>query len=186
MSGRTIGQASHDTVLGIGAYLAELRNEVIRNNTLFKRVLQDVLPKRQLNKALEESKMKITKTQLKQIIKEELEAVIAEEDGNIASVIAMALKNADIPPNTKLRAFYHAAPSDRIFLVPEDDEYFSGAKKWRPTGPPSNLKWNEDQPRNVNFDAKKHGGVEAAIKALRGMGLKAISKDQYTGSAYGY
>ena len=78
VSGRTIGQARHDTVVGIGAYLVDLRSEVANNKTSFDRVMKPFAPKRQLNKALEESKAKITKTQLKQIIKEELEASLAE------------------------------------------------------------------------------------------------------------
>ena len=79
VSGRTTTEAAHDTVLAIWAYLTSLKEVVEQNNALFKSTLQATLPKRQLNKALEESKMKITKTQLKQIIKEELESVLEAE-----------------------------------------------------------------------------------------------------------
>ena len=130
--------------------------------------------------------MKIDISQLKKIIKEELETVMDEEVKPIEDLIKIALKNAELPEDIELRAFHHATPSDRVFLVPKKDEYFAFSKMYRPerdrTG---QLVFPEDKPLIISIDASKVGmPIDVLVDALKGKRLRPISKRAFTGPSY--
>ena len=130
--------------------------------------------------------MKITKSQLRKIIKEELETAMNEQAKPIEDLIKMGLKNAELPEDIKLKSFYHATPSDKVFLVPEEDEYFAFSKMYRPkrdrTG---QLVFPEDKPLIISIEASKVGmPIGVLVDALRDKGLRSISKGAFTGPSY--
>ena len=104
----------------------------------------------------------------------------------IEDLIKIALKNAELPEDIKLRAFYHAKPSDKVFLVPAEDKYNGNAEMYRPTrAPGGRLVFPENTPLLISIEAGKVGmPIEDLVNALKGMGLASIGKDAYTGRAY--
>ena len=123
--------------------------------------------------------------QLEAYIKNQ-EASMNEAAKPIEDLIKIALKNAELPEDIKLRAFYHAKPSDKVFLVPAEDKYNGNAEMYRPTrAPGGRLVFPENTPLLISIEAGKVGmPIEDLVNALKGMGLASIGKDAYTGRAY--
>ena len=135
--------------------------------------------------------MKITKSQLKQIIKEELARVLSEEEQEIdlTGIINNALKAAELPLSAEnIQAFYHAKPSDRVFLVPTDAQHAAMSPEYRPK--PSRVRrgeWDfpEKSPLMPNIDADKVGvDINTLVDTLKKSGLSSWSKEQYVGPPY--
>jgi hypothetical protein len=114
------------------------------------------------------------------------EASMNEAAKPIEDLIKKALKNAELPEDIKLKAFYHAKPSDKVFLVPAEDKYNGNAEMYRPTrAPGGRLVFPENTPLLISIEAGKVGmPIEDLVNALKGMGLASIGKDAYTGRAY--
>mgnify|MGYP003148795982 CR=1 FL=1 len=108
--------------------------------------------------------MKIIKSQLKQIIKEEMESVLNE---NIKSIIAGALEDAELSPDTELSG-YGVIGGGHVILVPKDP--MLNATNWRPTGPESEVHTGLATivPEKVGVD------TEAIVSHLQGLGLKQV------------
>ena len=115
---------------------------------------------------------------------DEKREVLNENAGvDLQPIIQNALQRAELPADLQLRAYYHAAPSDRIFLVPQEDKYHGYSQQYRPKrNSQHQLVWPENRPKDILIDAGEN--VEAVLSALEAMGLQSISKGAYTGEAY--
>ena len=114
--------------------------------------------------------MKITKSQLKQIIIEELEKVISEAEGEnpVKTLVSAELKAARLPENTPLKAYGIIGSGDdlRFVLIPEDGNLY--AANWRPGS-----KVHSTYAIILPKDYKKIGMDAEAVKAgLESMRLK--------------
>ena len=112
---------------------------------------------------------------------DEKREVLNENAGvDLQPIIQNALQRAEQPADLQMRAYFHAAPSNRIFLVPQEDKYHGYSQQYRPkNNSQGELVWPENIPNNISIDAGEN--VEAVLGALEAMGLQSISKDAYTG-----
>jgi|18_taG_2_1085343.scaffolds.fasta_scaffold08243_3 hypothetical protein len=114
-----------------------------------------------------------------------------EQEGSIdiESIINNALKNAELPLTAQdVKAFYHAKPSERIFLIPTDDQYAAMSPAYRPKrGGPGKDEWvfPEERPQMPNIDAGKvEVDINTLVDALSDAGLSSWSETQYVGPSY--
>ena len=116
------------------------------------------------------AKMKITNSQLKQIIKEELEKVIseAEHKNPVGTLVSAELQAAGLPENTPLKAYGIIGSRDdlRFVLIPEDGNLY--AANWRP-GSKVHSTYAIIMPKDYKEIGMNAKGLQ---QGLEGMGLK--------------